>query len=110
MDATLTEAERAAKGLGKGRGLAEQAAARAINAPDPSARFSHFWTQDDTATWGYASTTEHKQDQAAGNLPYQRGAPGGAAGPASSTEYVGPAGPGGPPDPYPRELIENCLH
>ncbi len=108
-DANLTEAQRQAKGLGKGRGLAERAAATAsgVNAPDPSERFSYFWNRDDAATRGYASTRGYKADREAGNLPYQRGAPGGAAGPASSTDCVGPAGPGGLP--VDTELIEQRL-
>ena len=54
---------------------------------------------------------EFLQDQADEKLPYQRSAPGGAAGDASDTQiqYLSPAGPGGPADPYPAEKIFNCL-
>jgi hypothetical protein len=51
---------------------------------------------------------EFLEDQAEDNLPYQRGAPGGAAGSSSDAQmpYLSPAGPGGPVNPYPADMIK----
>ncbi len=96
--------------LGKGRGI-QAASAAPTTKPDPAVKFSEFWNRGDTARWGYPSMPEFLQDQANEELPYQRGAPGGAAGHASDTriQYLSPAGPGGPVDPYPAEMIFKCL-
>ena len=97
------------RALGEGKRF-ELASAPPTRAPNPAIKFSSFWSRDDTARWGYASVKEFAADQKADNLPYQRRAPGGAAS-SDDTQmsYVGPAGPGGPADPYPDEMIENCL-
>ncbi len=110
---TLNEDERAemqVHALGKGRGI-QAASAAPTTKPDPAVKFSEFWNRGDTARWGYPSMPEFLHDQANDELPFQNGAPGGAAGNASDTriQYLSPAGPGGPVDPYPAEMIFNCL-
>ncbi len=109
----LTEAEERetqVRNLGKGQGIAA-ASAPPQRAPDPAVKYSSFWNREGTARWGYASVKEFLKDQADQNLPYQRSAPGGAAGSSSDSQmsYVGPAGPGGAVNPYPDELIQQCL-
>ena len=96
----LTEAEKTetqVKHLGKRSGIAAASAAP-TRKPDPAVKYSEFWNRGDTARWGYPSMREFLEDQAEDNLPYQRGAPGGAAGSSSDTQmpYLSPAGPGGP--------------
>ncbi len=110
---TLTEAEKKetqVQHLGKGRGIAAASAAP-TKKPDPAVKYSEFWNRGDAARWGYPSMREFLEDQAQDNLPYQRGAPGGAAGRSSDTQmpYLSPAGPGGPVNPYPAKMIFKCL-
>ncbi len=109
----LTEAEERemqVRALGKGKGITALTAPPS-KAPDPAVKFSTFWNRDSAARWGYASVKEFLQDQKDHSLPYQRSAPGGAAGSSSDTQmgYVGPAGPGGAVNPYPDDLIAPCL-
>ena len=86
--------------LGKGKGI-QAASAAAKGKPNPAILFSVFWDRGDTARWGYPSVQEFLQDKADQNLPYQRGAPGGAAGDAQGKEqYLGP---------YSAEQIFTCL-
>ncbi len=65
--------------------------------PDPAEEFSVFWDLGDAARWGCNSAPECRQDKMQHNLPYERRAPGGAAG---SAHCVGP---------YRKEDIAHCL-
>ncbi len=109
----LNKEEKALKqveALGKGRGIQAASAAKTRKPPNPAILFSEFWNRGDTARWGCPSMPEFLQDQAKEELPYQRGAPGGAAGNAPDARlYLGPAGPGGPANPFPAEQIFSCL-
>ena len=67
------------RNLGKGKGIAAASAAPQ-RAPDPAVKYWEFWNRGDAARWGYPSIREFLEDQADNNLPYQRSAPGGAAG------------------------------
>ncbi len=89
--------EKQVEALGKGKGITK-ASAPAKGLPDPAQLFSVFWDRGDAARWGYPSVQEFLQDKLNKNLPYQRGAPGGAAGSAQS--YLGP---------YRADQIFTCL-
>ena len=75
--------------------------------PEPAVNFSEFWNLGEAARWGYPSVPEYLQDQADNNLPFQRGAPDGAAGSSTDTQaqhtwLMETA-------PYPKEELFNCL-
>ena len=94
LDAELRKAADALAAEQKGTGKTSK---KRTNAPDPAQEFSEFWDLSDAARWGYHSLPEYRQDEWKHNLPYERRAPGGAAG---SAHYVGP---------YRKEDIAHCL-
>ena len=96
QDKEILRRQRRVEGLGKGAGIAK-ASQQKKGRPDPAEQFSIFWDQSDAARWGYPSVPEYLQDKTQHNLPFQRCAPGGAAG---SADYVGPYSP---------DRIFNCL-
>ncbi len=89
--------EKQVEALGKGKGITK-ASAPAKGQPDPAQLFSVFWDRSDAARWGYPSVKEFLRDKRNKNLPFQRGASGGAAG--SSQDYLGP---------YSADQIFTCL-
>ncbi len=78
-------AEQQVRALGKGRGIAAASAAP-TRQPEPAVKFSEFRNLREAARWGYPSVPEYLQDQADNNLPFQRGAPDGAAGSSTDTQ------------------------
>ncbi len=92
----LLRRQRQVEALGKEKGIGKASQQR-TGMPDPAEQFSIFWDQGDAARWGYPSVPECLQDKTQHNLPFQRCAPGGAAG---SAHYVGP---------YRPDQIFNCL-
>ncbi len=94
-------AERQERHLGKGPGIA--AATRAPTAgPEPETKFSEFWQFREMARWGYPSVPDLLQGTESENLPYQLGAPDGAAGSSTDTQLVQAV-------PHPKEEIFECL-
>ena len=94
-------AERQVRHLGKGPGIA--AATRAPTAgPEPETKFSEFWQFREMARWGYPSVPDLLQGTESENLPYQLGAPDGAAGSSTDTQLVQAV-------PHPKEEIFECL-
>ena len=90
------ELMKAAEALAKQKGTGKTSKKR-TGTPDPAEEFSVFWEQGDAARWGYNSVPEYRRDKMQHNLPFERHAPGGAAG---SAHCVGP---------FRKADIFNCL-
>jgi hypothetical protein len=96
------------RNLGKGKGIAAAPAAPQ-RAPDPAVNTRSSESQRGSAL-GISINQRILEDQVDHNLPYQRSAPGEAAGSSSDTQmsYVGPAGPARC-ESLSRRDIQQCL-